>query len=421
MFDCQCPNRYEKEKCPCSWVGHRGTTYNHGHCLDSVPTGFVKETKKIYINHLRSSTLLEWSFPNISDLRRLWIQRSNVSSIRPGAFRGLSFLRELRLVDNRISRLEPDAFLGLETLEHLFLDKNAISAMSQYAFRGLPHLATLHLTNNRLTSLPVNVLLQPTALTMADLRNNSITTIDSDVTRFKRNLRFRIEDNVLRCDGNLTWFICNLPHLKQISNRNNLTCASPGDVQGTALSAMRKDVCPTTTAALPPSTENRSRIESVNQDTSNVSISSPYNETIPAEDGSERSATKDNEPVSRQTTEMDHVIILPGGDPITNKNDDSTYILAMTSAVAVPLLFVLASVGVLFIYKRWREASLADHNEPTRRDDEPTSPETDRSLEIEPYAVTYAEGKQASDNSADRETNPAAQNQISGDDNTIQP
>ncbi|CAH1239306.1 SLITRK2 [Branchiostoma lanceolatum] len=448
MFECHCPNPHNKEKSPCRLVGYGGTTNDYVHCLDSLPTRFKKETRKIIINHLRSSSLLERSFPNISDLQCLWIQKSNVSSIRPGAFRGLSRLRRLYLLENRISSLEPDAFLGLETLGSLFLDRNAISSVSQYAFRGLHNLVTLYLPRNRLSSLPVNALLQPKALAAAHLQYNRITTIGSDITRLKQNLNIRIYKNTLRCDGNLTWLICNLQDLTQISDRHYLRCASPGDLQGTPLhSAMRKDDCPTTTATLPPSTtatlpplttatlppttttatlppttttatlppltENRSRIESVNHDTSNVSISRPHNETVPAEDGSERSATKDDTTVSRQTTEMDQVI-LPGGDPITNKNDNSTYISAITSAVAVPLLLVLASVSVLFIHKRWRDASLANH-------DEPTSPETDGSQEIEPYAVTYAEGKQASDNSADREPNPAAQNQISGDDNTIQP
>eukprot|EP00058_Branchiostoma_floridae_P020942 XP_002606432.1 hypothetical protein BRAFLDRAFT_67684 [Branchiostoma floridae] len=244
-FSCHCPvfGSSLGQRSPCTWAGHGGKTYRSYWCVDAVPTGFREGTERIYIQHLLSPTLLEWSFPNISSLLSLWIERSNVSTIQPGAFRGLSSVTVLCLVENRISSLEPDTFLGLESLKNLYLDKNAISSISPSAFRGLPCLSLLHLKQNQLTSVPVEALLQPKALKIVILNQNHIGTINSNVLQLKKILRVYVSYNELRCDGNLAWFICNLPHLLHISHRYFLKCASPPELRGTYLFARRQGMC----------------------------------------------------------------------------------------------------------------------------------------------------------------------------------
>ncbi|KAI8503500.1 hypothetical protein Bbelb_184710 [Branchiostoma belcheri] len=424
---CHCPGD-QGEKSPCSWVGRGGAVYSFDYCIDAIPRTFHRETRNIYIRHLRSPTLLECSFPNLPLLQYLQIHTSNVSVIRPGAFRDLPSVSALLLDNNQISSLEPDTFVGLDSLAHLVLDNNTISAISQFAFRGLPKLATLNLTQNLLSSLPLEALLQPTTLSTANLRGNEITTIGSNVRRLKGNLT--IGDNKLRCNDDLTWFICNLPQLRQISGRNTLKCASPDYLEGIFLHTLRNDDYKhnsskwwskltrdgdvSKTSPYSKSLRNN-RCESNTNSSKrgiefardgDVSKTSPYSKTVPTDNYTESPSTSDK-PVSQPTTEMDFVILL-GVGPNTNRGDKGIYTLAMTSAILAPLLLVLASAGVLFIYNRW------GGEEPT--DDDPESSKTDTTQPypkpdtIQPYAVAYSTGQPG-----------PAQNQAPEDGETIQP
>eukprot|EP00058_Branchiostoma_floridae_P002134 XP_002587622.1 hypothetical protein BRAFLDRAFT_96462 [Branchiostoma floridae] len=245
-FSCRCPNPNGKGSSS-SWVGHGGT-YVFPVCLDAIQTDFPRETQTVFIEHLSSSTLLKQSLYHLR-LEHLSIRKSNVSAIQPMAFRGLPYLGHLYLPDNRISRLEADTFLGLVKLHMLILEKNRISAVSQHAFRGLHLLKHLRLSHNRLTSVPVGALLRPESLWIADLQMNHITTIGRDVVRLSRNQRLSLQigHNKLRCDKNLTWFICTLPYLPFISQHDVLRCTFPPELSGTSLTAMRKYLCQTST------------------------------------------------------------------------------------------------------------------------------------------------------------------------------
>ncbi|KAI8503501.1 hypothetical protein Bbelb_184720 [Branchiostoma belcheri] len=398
----------------CSWIGHGGRTHGYRICLHTLPTGFVKETRKIYISFLRSPTLLERSFPNLPSLCWLQIQRSNVSAIRPGAFRGLPSLETLDLTRNQITTLESDVFFGLKNLTKLCLDKNAISVVSKHAFRGLSRLVTLHMEQNRLTSVPVDALLLPTRLNYVNLGRNLITRIDNDTMLLSHNgnLSVEIRYNKLRCDENLTWFICNLCtcnllHQKLFRSPCSLRCASPDKFRPKTLFSVRKDFCQTYTdrpsegTASMATTENKSAVK-------NTVTHYPYNKTVPTENYTESPPTS-VKPVSQSTTEMDFVILL-GGGPITNKGDNGINTLTMTSAVVAPLLLVLASAGVLFIYSRWRGAGLANPDQPTD-DDGPESSRTERGQNIDPADMNSATARRPS----------TARNQTSVEDDTIQP
>ncbi|CAH1266914.1 PRMT7 [Branchiostoma lanceolatum] len=383
----------------CSWVGYGGT-YSFPVCLESIPTDFDKATVSIFIKHLRSSTILERAFPNSAEVTDIRIHESNVSTVQPGAFRGLPLVQTLSLADNRISSLEPDTFLGLEKVATLYLQKNVISVISQHAFRSLPRLSRLHLTQNRLRSVPVDALLPPKALAIASLVSNHITTIDSQVLRLRQNqkLRLVITGNELNCDGNLTWFICNLPDLDQISARNILECASPADLRGTLLTTMRKDVCQTVTDG------SRHGITSIT--TAPRINTSLYNYTIPTE-----MPDTSNLPGSEYTTGINDVTIFD--TPIIPEDDDSRHVNAIIIAIVTPVLLVWASVVVAYLYNRCRGTGLAVQNAPADKD---------RSDKIEPYAAVYSNspGQQASDRVTGRQPTPT-QDQTSEDNDDIEP
>ncbi|KAI8515422.1 hypothetical protein Bbelb_062350 [Branchiostoma belcheri] len=390
---CRCPDKNWVGS-PCSWIGYGGT-YSFPACLDAIPTNFVKATSSIFIKHLRSSTISERSFPNSLEVQYLWIQQSNVSTVQPGAFQGLPLVEDLALNDNRISNLEPDTFLGLEKVQNLNLQRNAISVISQHALRGLLLLERLRLSKNRLRSVPVDALLPLPALKFADLVTNHITTIDSQVLRLRHNQTFRLmlTDNQLKCDANLTWFICHLPELHHIFGRDILRCGSPANLSGILLATVRKDIVGQTNTGWSPQDIRSGRCD----ETSTIPTDMPHTNTTP---GSEYLAT-----TSQATTGADIIVTPPSFGPILPKEDDSYHVSAVIMAVAVPLLMVLAWVVAIYLYERCQDTGLAPHNAPAEPDgnsapsdrDSVTgrqpSPAQDQTSEgnddIEPYAVSY--------------------------------
>ncbi|KAI8492250.1 hypothetical protein Bbelb_301470 [Branchiostoma belcheri] len=443
---CYCPPEDGMDS-PCSWAGPGGTEHSFEKCLDTLPTGFDHGTKIIYIKHLRSSTILDWSFPNLLQLQHLRIYKSNVSAIQHGAFRGLQSLKLLYLAENRISNLVPDVFLGLKNLEELYLSKNNISVVPKHTFRGLSRLTKLYMDQNQLTSVPVDALLLPTKLERVNLRTNNISFIDNNVKHLQQNktkqLLLGVPFNKWHCDEKLRWFICNLSRLRFISGANFLTCASPANFKGKALLSRGTKICQTVTNGLrAESFDTASEVKKVteifvskvkptgrlevtestgHEETSSVAVIKTIatNDTIPTHEGYTESPN--DVPVSQHTKEEDQIVIILGVDPITHQEDNSSYLLAMSGAVVMPLLLVLASVGVIFVYKRWRGP--ANPDQPAGADNDHESSGTEGTERIEPYAVAYAHPAelQASNglsSSADIRPNPAP-NQTHND--TIQP
>ncbi|XP_019635167.1 PREDICTED: uncharacterized protein LOC109478118 [Branchiostoma belcheri] len=420
VTSCRCPDP-NGESSPCSWVGNGGT-YSFPVCLDAIPTDLPTETVTVLIEHLTSPKLIEQSFQNLPILIRLHylnIRQSNVSTIQPGAFRvqGLRHLNHLYLIDNLISRLEPGTFLGLGKLVALLLDKNMISSISKHAFRGLPQLWVLRLSQNRLTSVPVNALLDLkfNPLLLANVQRNHITTIDKDVMRLllgqTRGLNLDIRHNKLRCDKDLTWFICNLPDLPQITKSNFLKCASPPDLRGTNLTTLENELCQTD--------EDRTQQETESKPFTEQSMTTASrNDTIPTEGHTEMSL---NSSVSEHTTQINYVINF-GGNPVIN-DGVNMMVTAIITAVTVPPLLVLAIGVILFIIKVYLGTDLPHHAVPTGSNGEGTRrTETD---DIEPYAVAYDDsvlpgvGHDRNSTTSGRPT--PARNKTPEDNYTIQP
>eukprot|EP00058_Branchiostoma_floridae_P009222 XP_002594710.1 hypothetical protein BRAFLDRAFT_81165 [Branchiostoma floridae] len=375
IIRCFCPNEEDGTGPPCSWIGHGGT-YSFPMCLDSLPTCLHniptdhdddRNDLSISIRNLWSSTILEGSFSNYSNVYLLQIHYSNVSTIQPGAFRGLSSATGLHLDDNRISCL---------------------------------------------------------ALRLANLQENRITTINDKVLLLNQthHLRLEIENNELNCNKNLEWFICSLPELGFISNPESLKCASPAELRGTLLSTLRSDV---DRSNINMSRQRIGSVESCDDmyltagttsmvlTTSSSANTLTYNEAVLTEDYTEAPYTS-NVSVSVKTTEMDYVVILPG-DRIRKIDNDRThlyYLFAMSTAIVIPLLFVFASVAILSLCNCCDAEGLAQGNVANG----------DSCQNIEPYAVcTYAE-LQASDriSATDGRPNPT-HDQTLEDSSTIQP
>ncbi|XP_078679022.1 uncharacterized protein LOC144914741 [Branchiostoma floridae x Branchiostoma belcheri] len=396
---CTCPREDIKNVRPCSWIGYE-VRVTYPVCLNTIPTDFDRETRSIYIKHLRSATVVERSFLHVPNLHLLKIERSNVSTIQPGAFHGLSSVERLFLNGNRISSLEAYTFLGLKKLEYLYLQRNRISTISHHAFYGLPDIETLRMSQNYLSSVPVEALLPLKQLMIANLHGNVITTIDSKARRLNQipSLFLMVGLNKLRCDEKLTWFICNLQQLTFVSFRKALKCQSPANLRETSLIERAKSVCQT------KHTDGRSSSQEI--------ASEMYNETIPTEDTdtdvpytnvrtskifSVQSFTKmPDVTVHEQTNFKADVVIPVQGNSIPNDEEGwISYFAVITVAFAVPFLILLASLMVVFVLNRRRRKRLPRPNvTPGTNNAESSSPDTGGSHRIEPYAVAYMDSEE---------------------------
>ncbi|XP_035253202.1 leucine-rich repeat-containing protein 3B-like [Anguilla anguilla] len=79
-----------------------------------------------------------------NDTRHLYLDYNRLTTIPTDAFLGLSLLSELDLSHNDLAQLEPGAFRGLaESLEFLDLSSNRLMALNPLAFEGLRSRANL--------------------------------------------------------------------------------------------------------------------------------------------------------------------------------------------------------------------------------------------------------------------------------------
>ncbi|KAI8514712.1 hypothetical protein Bbelb_073030 [Branchiostoma belcheri] len=137
-----------------------------------------------------------------------------------------------------------------------------------------------------------------------------------------------------------------------------------------------------------------------------------YNESIATEDYTEV-PQRHNMPVSHQTTQMGHVVLL-GGNTVINENGNTGIYMYI---VAVPLLLVLTTTVVLLTCKFCRGTDLPPQDL--------TDDETPGDNNIEPYAEAYAVDStqlQRSGGSSTTDRRPASAFGKTSEDNcTIQP
>eukprot|EP00058_Branchiostoma_floridae_P011051 XP_002596539.1 hypothetical protein BRAFLDRAFT_96420 [Branchiostoma floridae] len=298
---------------------------------------------------------------------------------------------------------EDDTFFGLEQLKHLYLQKNCISAISKHAFRGLLLLKDIWLSWNRLRSVPVDALLHLEALQVARLTYNHITTVDDQVMQLGQNYSFALmlRRNMLSCDKDLTWFICNLPQLELILHRSSLKCASPAHLQGTVLTVLRERVCPKPPLWTPKwdkvfigavttrtSSEGPQNVSTLLYDKTTLDHTDKmlytnnaiHNKTTPTENNTHAPyASISFAPI--QTTETVYISLF-GGGAILNLDDNGSNLVATILAVLLPLLLVLSSVVLFSCYHYGLHTALCNI-EPENEDPNDGT--------IEPYAVVYSD------------------------------
>ncbi|KAJ8366263.1 hypothetical protein AAFF_G00363250 [Aldrovandia affinis] len=157
------------------------------------------------------STSVPRIMPN--DINSLSIVNGTFSEIKEAMFSHVPSLQLLLLNSNSFTTIKDDAFSGLPHLEYLFIESNKIETTSRHAFRGLRDLTHLSLANNNMKALPRDVFVDLDSLIELDLRGNAF-----------------------ECDCRAKWLLTWLRSTN--ASVSDVTCAGPGDMQGTRLNGL---------------------------------------------------------------------------------------------------------------------------------------------------------------------------------------
>ncbi|KAG7269626.1 hypothetical protein CRUP_016417 [Coryphaenoides rupestris] len=150
--------------------------------------------------------------------------------------------------DNQLEYLEDDLFIDLMNLSHLFLHGNRLWSLRQNTFRGLGVLDRLLLHQNRIQWVDRQAFHDLRRLTTLFLFNNSLTELSGPSLGLLASLEYlRLNDNPWECD-------CKALSLwewlrKFRGSTSTLACASPPELAGKDLKALRKDELPSCPAA----------------------------------------------------------------------------------------------------------------------------------------------------------------------------
>eukprot|EP00057_Strongylocentrotus_purpuratus_P011181 XP_011665655.1 PREDICTED: slit homolog 2 protein-like [Strongylocentrotus purpuratus] len=260
--------------------------------IRELPDGIFNDLQDLQVLSLRSNSITHISrdlLKPLEFLNTLYLDDNNISSIHADAFRSMRSLEEVDLSRNNLDEKFSLSFLGTEKLllsynsltsftedtvpgvrgytTSLDLSHNLISSISESVFQTdelLSSLSYVVLRNNRLESLPTNVLRWARRLTFIDFSYNSLETLHDGLFDIQSNplgeqrlagnqLVVRLGGNPFTCDCRLTWFRIYDGQDVWISDRDDIECFSPPNLNGIPLFSIRPEhfECPLSDSLCP--------------------------------------------------------------------------------------------------------------------------------------------------------------------------
>eukprot|EP00057_Strongylocentrotus_purpuratus_P011182 XP_011665656.1 PREDICTED: insulin-like growth factor-binding protein complex acid labile subunit [Strongylocentrotus purpuratus] len=242
--------------------------------IRELPDGIFNDLQDLQVLSLSSNSITHISrdlLKPLEFLNTLYLDDNYISSIHADAFRSMRSLEEVYLSRNNLDKKFSLSFLGTERLllsynsltsftedtvpgvrgytTWLDLSHNLISSITERVFQTDEYsspLSYVDLRNNRLESLPTNVLRWARRLTFIDFSYNSLETLHDGLFDIQSNplgeqrragnqLVVRLGGNPFTCDCRLTWFRLYDGQAVLISDRDDIECFSPPNLNGIPL------------------------------------------------------------------------------------------------------------------------------------------------------------------------------------------
>ncbi|KAM9765966.1 immunoglobulin superfamily containing leucine-rich repeat protein 2-like isoform 1-T2 [Menidia menidia] len=207
---CTCSDKYGRHFAECS--------YKH---LAQVPEGLPPNVTTVSLTVNQIAFIPLGSFDNVTQVTSLWMAHNEIVSVEQGSLLPLVHLRNLDLSHNKLVDFPWEDLQNLTALQLLKMNHNQMESLPRDAFSNLKDLSSIRLNSNRFVALAEG-------------------TFDGLVSL----THLQIHNNPFGCTCSLDWLRdWLLTATISVSEPRLITCASPEELKGKALSALPESKC----------------------------------------------------------------------------------------------------------------------------------------------------------------------------------
>ncbi|CAH2273339.1 immunoglobulin superfamily containing leucine-rich repeat 2 [Pelobates cultripes] len=195
-----------------------------------------------------------------SNITTLSLSANKISLLKRSYFVGVPQVTSLWLAHNEISVVEEGTLTVMTQLKNLDISHNQLVEFPWKDLASLPALQLLKMNNNRMVNLPVDAFHNLKDLRSLRINNNQFTVIREGTFKpLVSLLHMQIYNNPFHCSCSLLWLKKWTDEAQiTVAEKDSITCASPEDLRGTALSKIPELPCglPTVHLSYYPNLDN---------------------------------------------------------------------------------------------------------------------------------------------------------------------
>ncbi|KAG9511197.1 Leucine-rich repeat transmembrane neuronal protein 2 [Fragariocoptes setiger] len=158
-----------------------------------------------------SSMALRFSGNNLSpldtrQLKRLDLSENPITQLQPSAFPPLGLLMELYMEYCGVQRIDARAFRNIPNLMLLSLDHNQLEEINDGSFEGMPNLKRLELSSNlELSNFGKSAFANMPNLRYLNLNSNSIESLRAGISNLPHLTILDMRGNPIECQCDIQW------------------------------------------------------------------------------------------------------------------------------------------------------------------------------------------------------------------------